>query len=312
MPALHVHGQAIPTSRVKGHKRTLVSPLHKASITSRQRKGQSTQISIHEQRIPVLTDHILTKTFAFQGLDVLSAIDYLKRLQTHLPPRLSTTLRTELLNRRRAMPALVLEHQLASLLPNMRDLERELLHLTASRSIIKFQFEDGNCCVTMTAYLHRKDYLCPVGLLTFLQPGLSDSACSASPSEATIRATATGGLTDAQIRDFMKEGWLIERRRNSSGGGQGSWTLALSLPNIGTFMTALRSARNFITTLPRGSPLMVEKNVRARYEQWKDGGLFHFDNMMHDLVGSGRVEVLLLTTGRALRLTKRGRVEHLG
>ncbi|CCG81314.1 protein of unknown function [Taphrina deformans PYCC 5710] len=272
MSNLHVHGQVTPTSKVIRNPRTLKSPLKsapKVPTTTRTRRPTTSRKTDFESQI---TGHQLSVEADFRGLDVLSAIDYLKRLQTDMPPRLSREKSVALLNRRRQMPTIVLAHQITSLFPNMPDLEKEIHFLVREGRLIQLPLQSGE-----PAYIRREDYKCPPVLLD----------------------TPVDDLSDSQFREFSHEGYLV--RRNG--------TVVLSAPNIGTFLSGLRAARSFVLGYLAKS-IALEKDIKARYELWKDGGLFQFENLMHDLVGSSRVEVLMLTVGRALRITRRGREDR--
>lgn len=266
MSSLHVHGSVTPTSRVIKDRKTLKSPLSRSPI----KKSPAPR-----PKEPPIPDHPIIGTAKvdadFRGLDVLSAIDYLKSLRHTFPQKCSREKRTGLLNQRRNIPDLVLAHQLTSLFPDMRDLEKEIHFLVQSGKIVEIPLQSGEM-----AYIRRTDYTCPEGLLD----------------------GELNGLDDVKVREYSTAGYLM--RRNNE--------LVLSAPNIGAYFSALRTARIWVcTNLRKAKGLALEKNMHARYELWTDGGIFSWESLMHDLVGSGRVEILLLTVGKALRLTKRGR-----
>lgn len=268
MSRLHVHGLVTPTSKVV-RKRTEKSPLDGISLKKRQPRPSSRPQVDYESQI---VDRQLPVTADFRGLDILSAMDYLKRLQSDLPPRLSREKRTELLNRRRNMPDIVLAHQIASLFPNMANLEKETHWLVSERRIVALPLQDGD-----VAYIRPEDLKAPEEL--FQMP--------------------LSALKDDKFRQYSQAGFLM--RRN----GQ----LVLSAPNIGAYFSNLASARKWVLAHLRKS-IMLEKDLRSRYELWRDGGVFQFEALMHDLVGSSRVEILRLTVGRAAKITKRGREER--
>lgn len=277
MSVLHVHGKATPTSKVVRNRNAPRSPLKAAAAAASPIKRPAARPAArsHDYASQV-TGHGLPVEADFRGLDVLSAMDYLKRLQSEFPPRLSRERRTDLLNRRRNLPDIVLGHQIASLFPNMPALEREINDLVTAGRLVRLALQDGD-----PAYIRREDYRCPPELLTL----------------------PTSELSDSQFRAFSQGGYLLRRRD----------VVVLSAPNMGAYFSALRAARKFVLAHLRnsaGAGIALEKDVKTRYEVWKDGGIFQFENLMHDLVGSARVEVLMLTVGRALKITKRGREDR--
>lgn len=203
----------------------------------------------------------------FRGLDVLSAIDYLKALQSVIPS-CSREKRTNILNQRRNMPPIVLAHQIASLFPAMQNLEKEVNYLVTQKRIVELPLQHGD-----VAYIRTEDWNAPSGLSL--------------------------DLTDDEIRVYSQAGYIM--RRNNR--------LVYSAPNIGAYFSALKAARSWVMAILKRN-ICLMKDVRQRYENWKDGGIFIWESLMHDLVGSSRVEILTLTVGPALRLTKRGREER--
>lgn len=234
-----------------------------AGPPARSKIDYESQIVAHQ--VPVTVD--------FRGLDILSAMDYLKRLQTTLPPKTGREKRTDILNRRRNMPDIVLAHQIASLFPNMAGLEKETNFLVTEGRIIQLPLPDGD-----VAYMRREHYTAPQELLEI--PSLTD-------------------LADDQVRRFSQAGYLL--RRNDG--------LVLSTPNIGLYFQLLKAARKWVLSQLRKS-IVLEKDLKVRYEAWKDGGIFQYENLIHDLVGSSRIELLMLVVGRAFRITKRGREDR--
>lgn len=350
MSSLHVHGRATPTSRVIRRDRTLKSPLAASSPTKRQTRPRAAGIAAatpSQNQVPDYAAQIVSASLPveadFRGLDILSAIDYLKHLQsshTHFPPLSSRERRTAILNRRRNMPRIVLAHQITSLFPDMQHLDREIQFLVHERRIVMLTLQDGG-----TAYMRVEDLHPPPELLEACTTHLTSSSSSSFPPASSANAVGspswhggkddvddvTRGLGDDQVRAFVEAGYLL--RRNGR--------MVLSAPNIGAYFSTLRSVRTWVCTLlrkagtnaggsgsgagigtggggsgsrggvtARTGGIALEKDVRARYDAWKDGGIFTWELVMHDLVGSSRVEVLMLTVGRALRLTKRGREER--
>ena len=169
------------------------------------------------------------------------------------------------------MPDLVLGHQITSLFPDMRDLEKEVRFLVDAGRIIEIPMQDGEM-----AYIRTEKYRAPLGLLSGHLTQLSDD----------------------QVREFSQCGYLVRR----------SGELVLSVPNIGSYFTSLKNARVWLcSNLRKLKGMALEKDMLARYEVWKDGGVFTWECLMHDLVGSNRIEILQLNVGKALRLTRRGR-----
>lgn len=268
MSGLYLHGKATPTSRFTS-ARASKSPLDKLSSKKEIARPVRRQQVDYESQI---IDRQLSVTADFRGLDILSALEYLKRLQTELPPGISREKRTAILNRRRNMPDLVLAHQIASLFSHMPDLERETHFLISEKRIIQIPLQNGD-----VAYIKTQDLGAPEELLE----------------------TPLDQLSDDQFARLSQAGYLLRRNQQ----------LVMSAPNIGAYFSLLSAARKWVLAHLRKS-IVLEKDLRTRYALWKDGGVFQFESLMHDLVGSSRVEILRLTVGRALKITKRGREER--
>lgn len=284
-------------ARLKGSRRTqpslarlsgLVSPkkrlapaLTRASSSITSSSGtQGQDAAVTEARI--VSVGLAVSAADFTGLDILSGVDYLKALQssTTMPPYTSRERRADILARRRDMPAVVLAHMLSSLLPGMVSLERELSEVVRRGALVALPLADGE-----TALVRIDDYDAPAALREVL-------------------ATSGGQLEELQPdaqRELAASGHLLRGRDG---------TLAASAPNIGLYLGSLRLCRRWIlNSLRRAGGIALEATLRLRYEAWKEGVFFAWKTLMHDIVGSGRAEVVQLTTGPGLRITRRGRLE---
>jgi hypothetical protein len=201
----------------------------------------------------------------YEGLDCLSAIDYLKSQLPPVPPKLTRDQLTTLLCRRRDKPLIVLMHQVASLFPKMPHLEREMQLLVQQGKVVQMQLQGDE-----VALMRHEDMRVPF---------------------ADINA-----LSEDEVRRYAAQGYLVRK----------DGRLQLSVPGLGIYTSSLRLARRWVLQhLKKG--IALEKDLQIRYDAFKEGGLVAWHVLMHDLVGSSRMEVLRCAVGRALRITKRGR-----
>ncbi|BFZ58644.1 Serine/threonine-protein kinase 19 [Savitreella phatthalungensis] len=222
----------------------------------------------------------------FTGIDILAAIDYLKQLQaaTRLPPMTSRDQRTEILVHRREMPSIVLAHMVSSLFPNATTLERDQAELRRRGRIIQIPLGGG----AELALMRVEDFDAPAALRDAILAG-----------HGTIREDV---LEPNLVGDLVSDGYLVRDRRDGS--------LAPSVPNVGLYLRALRACRRWVlTALVRAKGILDQALLVHRYSNWKEGKYFLWQTVLHDLVGSGRAEILQLGTGTALRITRRGRLD---
>ena len=222
----------------------------------------------------------------FSGIDILAAIDYLKRLQadSRLPAMTSRDQRTQILIQRRELPPIVLAHMVSSLLANTTTLERDQAQLRNRGRIIEIALAAGGDVALMRA----DDFGAPQALKDALVAGHG--------------AVRDGALDADLLGDLVSSGYLVRDRRTGH--------LAPSVPNVGVYLRSLRACRKWVlTALTRAKGILDEALLVSRYANWKQGKYFLWQTVLHDLVGSGRVELLQLGTGTALRITRRGRLD---
>ena len=234
---------------------------------------------------------------------------------------LSTAHRTELLRSRILLPRMILQHQLHSVLTAHSHIDREIEERLIEGSLLKIQIRASAADGEIQA--GGSDF----GLIQmdkYLQLVITASQDAVTTSEdhdealrkfhsiflrrngivrsGLIKATyllEEVGLSQAQLRFLVNKGFLVlSSHLNSS-------TLAVSIPNSGLYVKSLLSGRRQILKHLKRQPYneLLEKSLGSR--KMKDT-LFSWIFHLHDLVGSGRVEIFKTPAGRGIKATPKG------
>jgi hypothetical protein len=112
----------------------------------------------------------------------------------------------------------------------------------------------------------------------------------------------TAGITDHDIKMLIEHGFLtIDYSIREEG-------YAISVPGVGNFIRNLRGGRREMLRVLKRQRYkeMLEKNLQVKRLR---ESILSYGFHLHELVGSGRVEVFQTPAGRGLRITSKGLAE---
>ncbi|XP_074648362.1 winged helix repair factor 1-like [Tubulanus polymorphus] len=200
----------------------------------------------------------------------------------------------------RDLPAIMLKHQLYSILKNRTLVDKQLGELRNSSEIRLFKLslsdEDEYGVVFTTDYIdYVKEHSKIMGLQSSIIEKYSENVLKCCPDVSLDRKTLTTAFnfTEAEITKLVQCSILTVR-------DVGSWWLAI--PAIGAFIKSFIRGRKAVVAMIKKSKykeiLKTELEQRNLPKSVKLGMEYH----LHDIIGADMVQRIKTTSGDLLRL----------